>query len=48
MKHDNYYARRGISLMDVRAVCMQLGLKPCYYSHLKTAIGILEVMRTKF
>ena len=39
---DNYYHRQGITIKKVKEVCKQLGLSPAYWSHIKTAIGILE------
>lgn len=48
MRSDNYYHRMGITIAKINAVCSELGLKPCYWSHMKTAIGILEERRLRY
>jgi hypothetical protein len=45
---DNYYQRRGITLRDARNLCLVLGLKPCRWSHLRTVLAMLEVMKMKY
>lgn len=39
---NDYYHSRGVTIRRVVAICRELGLNPCVWSHLRTAYGIAQ------